>query len=164
MTNRERTAEARRRVAAATSRASERRERERAAPLLCEEAPGLLSLAVEVTESGQGPGVPDNTYTRRFALETAPALFLFACGEHLCEGGGHDISLQVMAALRVRRSRLRGETTCPGMVGDRACTRKIRFELTATFEEAADRDGGSPTASVREQPEAIGQPSADVVP
>ena len=99
MTNRERTAEARRRVAAATSRASERRERERAAPLLCEEAPGLLSLAVEVTESGQGPGVPDNTYTRRFALETAPALFLFACGEHLCEGGGHDISLQVMAGV-----------------------------------------------------------------
>lgn len=58
----------------------------------------------------------------------------------MCEGGGHDISLEVMEALRARHQQLRGETTCPGMVCTGACTRKVRFAITATFDEPPGDD------------------------
>lgn len=135
MMSRRGNAESQRRRAGATGRAAERRQREREASLLRDEVPALVGLSIEVKEGGQGLGMPDLTYIRRFALETAPALFLLACGEPLCEGGGHDISAGVMEALRAGRAVLRGETRCHGLVGAEACTRNVRFIMTATFED-----------------------------
>lgn len=136
MMSHKRTAESRRRDAGAASSAAERRRREGDAPLLCDEAPGLTSLSIEIKVSGQGPGMPDTRYIRRFALATAPALVLFACGEPRCEAGGHDISAEVMAALRAKQPELQGETVCQGTVGTEGCTRTVHYEVVATFDDA----------------------------
>ena len=129
-----RSAESWRRSQATNGRAAERRRRERDAPLLREEVPHLLSLFIEIKESGQGSGLPDATHIRRFVLATAPALFLFACGEPACEGGGHDISPEVTVALRSRQPELLGSSRCAGMVNEAACVREVHFVMKATFD------------------------------
>lgn len=114
----------------------ERRRREREAPLLRAQVPGLVGLSIEVRECGQGAGMPDIAYVRRFVLATAPALVLFACGEPLCEGGGYDLSPAMMPALGAHTCELRGVVSCAGTVGDEGCTRCLRYAMTATFEDA----------------------------
>jgi len=136
MMPRKRNTEEARRYEAMIGKGVERRRREREAPLLCAEAPGLVELSIELTECGQGAGFPDVTFIRRFVLATAPALFLVACGDPLCAGGGHDLSPPVMSALGSQQRELRGETKCRGTVGEVTCTRCVRFVMTAAFDDA----------------------------
>jgi hypothetical protein len=146
MIGRKRTVQSVRRDEAATSRAAERRRREQDAPLLIEEVPLLRGLSIEVKETGLGPGMLDAKHIRRFEMATAPALFLVPCGDRSCEGGGHDISVAVMEALRGHQALLEGAVACCGRVGEQGCSRSLHFAMVAAFDEPR---GKKPAASLR---------------
>ncbi len=148
MIGRKRGAQSARRDEAATRRALERRRREQDAPMLLEEVPLLQDLSIEVTETGLEPGMLEAKHIRRFALATAPAVFLLPCGDRSCEGGGHDISAVVMDALRTRTSLVEGVVACCGTVGEHGCTRTVHFAMAAVFDESKGRSrASSPRAS-----------------
>ena len=114
-------------------RIADRRQREQDAPRLLQETPELRSLFIELKEAGQGNGNPESFHIRRFHLETAPALFLVPCGDPKCDGGGHDITGEVLAGLRGRRTRIEGQDACAGGAGETLCTRTLYYAAVATF-------------------------------
>jgi hypothetical protein len=117
----------------AAKRSADRRQREKDAPRLMSQTPGLQSLCIELKESGQENGNPVSFHIRRFVLDTAPALFLVPCGDPKCGGGGHDITTEVLDGLRSHRTRIEGEDPCVGATGEIACTRKLHYAAVATF-------------------------------
>ncbi|MBI5531329.1 MAG: hypothetical protein HY898_01340 [Deltaproteobacteria bacterium] len=118
----------------AKKRSADRRQREAEAPRLLQETPGLQSLCIELTESGEGRFGPATSHIRRFEISTAPALFLVLCGDPHCDGGGHDITCEVMAGLRNHEARIEGQDSCGGGAGGVSCTRSIHYAAIATFE------------------------------
>ena len=115
-------------------RNAERRRREDEASRLLTEVPGLRTLHMEITESGQSEVTPVVHYIRRFGLTNAPAVFLVPCTDPLCDGGGHDLTSEVLAGLRSHYLRIEGKDTCQGLSRDLHCTRELRFAAIATFE------------------------------
>ncbi len=112
-------------------RFAERRSREDEAPRLHEEVPGLVSLHLNVEDHA---GVIGGTkYTRRVVVDRAPALFVVPCCDPRCEGDGHDLTRQVMSALRSHARSFRGEDECRGSVGQGECSRVLRFEAVAEY-------------------------------
>ncbi|MBI5531353.1 MAG: hypothetical protein HY898_01465 [Deltaproteobacteria bacterium] len=118
----------------AAKRVADRRQREQDAPRLLQETPGLQSLYIELKESGDANGNPVSSHIRRFQLSTAPALFLFPCGDPKCDGGGHDITDEVLAGLREHKTRIEGQDACVGAAGEVPCTRTLSYAVVATFE------------------------------
>jgi hypothetical protein len=112
----------------------ERRRLEDKASRLLVEAPGLKSLHIELAEDGQEAGMPAIHHVRRFVLPTAPALFLVPCGDPLCDGGGHNLTSEVLKGLRLGHTRIEGDDDCRGAVGSVHCARKLIFAAVATFD------------------------------
>jgi hypothetical protein len=121
------------RISEGAARTALRRQREDDAPRLLDEAQGLQSFFISLTESDQQSADPASRYIRRFVLATAPALFIFPCGDHKCRGGGHDITPMILAGLRGHQSRTEGENRCAGLKGEVSCTRVLHFEAVAAF-------------------------------
>lgn len=119
--------------AKAMKRTAERLERETDVKPLLSETPELRSLFIEIAESNRQDTMPSVPYIRRFVLDSALALFWVPCGDPRCEGGGHDITLDVLAGLRARRERVEGEDFCNGEVGGALCSRKVKFAAIATY-------------------------------
>jgi hypothetical protein len=116
----------------AEQRTLDRRHREDGAPRLRAETPRLQSLSIELKEFFSRESSPDSVHIRRIVLETAPALFLFACGDPKCSGD-HDLTDEVLAGLRHDRTRIEGELRCGGATGESACVRKVHYTAVATF-------------------------------
>lgn len=138
-----------RRLSPQAERFLERRKREDEAPRLHDEVPGLVSLQLDI-EDRDGV-IQGAKYTRRIVVNRAPALFLVPCGDPRCEGDGHDLTREVMTALRSQEMLFRGEDPCQGSVGPGACSHVVVFEGVATYRassgtasEPPDRPRGAP--------------------
>jgi hypothetical protein len=111
--------------------ATARRQREDDAPRLAALIPELKALAIRVDEKSI---ITAPKYVRRFVVDRAPAVFLIPCSDPNCSDGGHDISSEVMPALRSRKPRFNGSHTCTGWIGSNHCERTIWFEGEAEYE------------------------------
>ena len=116
-------------------RFAERRRREDEALKLCQLVPDLTSLEIEIEERSGAGGVK---HIRRFMVDHAPALFLVACGDPRCTEGEHDLTREVMRALRARQTSFRGSDECAGSIGPSSCLRVIHFEGTARYRPVPD--------------------------
>lgn len=117
----------------AALRAAERRQREDSAPRIRAVLPKLASLRLEIDERTAVSGVSASSHIRRIVVESAPAVFLIACGESACRDGGHDITEPVMRALRGGQTRFEGDDACRGSLGTGYCSRTLHYVGVATF-------------------------------
>jgi hypothetical protein len=125
--------------------ANERRRREDEAPRLRDEVRGLTELSIEIDEFREDAMIVAARHTRRIVIAHAPALFEFGCTDDRCRGGGHDLTLEVMRALRSRSVRFQGEHVCTGEVGSSECRRILRYVAHASYGSVPDPEaaGGS---------------------
>jgi hypothetical protein len=114
----------------AALRFAERRRREDEAPKLRVQVPALTSLEIEIEER---LGVGGTKHIRRFVIDRAPALFLVPCGDPRCSEGEHDLTMDVMRALRARQTSFRGSDDCTGAIGSSSCLRVVHFDGTARY-------------------------------
>lgn len=120
----------------AALRFAERRRREDEALKLGQQVPDLDSLEIEIEERS---GAGGTKHIRRFMVDHAPALFLVACGDPRCTEGEHDLTHEVMRALRARQTSFRGTDECAGSIGTSSCLRVIHFDGTARYRPVPDR-------------------------
>jgi hypothetical protein len=120
----------------AVMRSAERRRQEDEAPKLCEQVPGLTSLEIKIEERS---GAGGTKHIRRFMVDHAPALFLVPCGDPRCSEGGHDLTQEVMRALRASQTSFGGSDDCAGFIGPSSCLRVVHFDGTARYRPVADR-------------------------
>lgn len=113
----------------ARQRNVERRQREDAAPRLKSEFPRLSGLRLEI-ENG------DSKYAWPIVVAYAPALFNIVCSDGTCKDGGHDVTMDIMAALRKTSARMEGNDVCQGQVGSSPCGRTLRYVGVATYNKA----------------------------
>jgi hypothetical protein len=123
----------RRKSTEASLRAADRREREDAAERLAARVPTLASLEIALEERRSSGAIGESRHVRRFVVERAPALFDFPCSDTSCADGGHEVTREVLAALRSGARAFAGEHACGGSVGATACARVLRYALAATF-------------------------------
>lgn len=105
-----------------------RREREDGFARLRTEVPTLASLSFEVSGRHGKTTLSETRHVRRFVVEQAPALFEMRCTDAACERGGHDVTRQVLEALR--KGLLRFEVEDPCRAG---CGRVLQVVGTATY-------------------------------
>jgi len=117
----------------AALRFAERRRREDEAPKLHGQVPSLTSLEIRIEERA-GWGVGATKHIRRIMVDRAPALFLVPCGDPRCAEGEHDLTIDVMRALRSRQTSFQGSDDCAGAIGTAACPRVVHFDATAEYE------------------------------
>lgn len=115
---------------AAGQRSLERRQREDAMPRLNAAVPDLEALQIAVTEHSAAGATK---YVKHIIVERAPSLFMIVCGDERCQEGGHDITNEIMHALRTHRTHHEGEHECAGTTGSAPCTRRINYELSARY-------------------------------
>jgi hypothetical protein len=119
----------------AGERAAARRQRENDAPRLSTVVPGLESLRLEVRETRANIANPEASHIRRVVVAHAPALFVIPCHDSHCKEGGHDVTREVISALRSRTLRFEGEDACQGTVGSANCERILRYIGVATYRD-----------------------------
>jgi hypothetical protein len=120
----------RKKANAAAQRSAERRQREDDAQRLSYLIPSLTELRITVTEDSSAG---KTKHVKHIIVQRAPALFVIACGDPRCEEGGHDVTSEVMHALRGRQTKSDGESVCYGTIGSAACNRRMHYELTAAY-------------------------------
>lgn len=137
----------------AAQRFAERRQREDDAPRLAAVVPSLETLRLEVQESRSGISNPEASHIRHIVVAHAPALFVVPCHDAQCKDGGHDVTSEIMHALRSHLPRFEGEDACPGSVGTANCARVLRYVAVATYRAHAPLSpqpvGNSATRSSR---------------
>lgn len=116
----------------ALQRSAERRQREDGAPRLSAEVPNLASLALAITD-GEPGAIGGSDHTRRVVIAAAPALFEMRCGNRDCKEGGHDVTYELVRALRAGEKSIAGEDACHGNVGSSRCAYVLRYVATATY-------------------------------
>ena len=115
-------------------RTAERRQREDEAPRLAATIPALQKLRLEVLERSSSISRPEHTHVRHVVVANAPALFVLPCHDTQCKDGGHDLTQEILSALRRQNVRFEGEGGCPGTVGSAGCSRILRYVAVATFQ------------------------------
>jgi len=121
-----------RRNSEAAQRMQERRRRQDDAARLSTEIPNLESLKLELSEAGAGTS-GSVTHVRPIVVANAPALFELGCSNHYCKDGGHDITWEVMRALRSGSTRFEGHHRCNGSVGTNECSQVLTYVGIATY-------------------------------
>jgi hypothetical protein len=117
----------------AAARFTERRRREDEAPRLATEAPGLATFKLSVDERRASVTSAESKHVRLVVVDRAPALFEVPCGDPACEGGGYDLTTQIMRELRARKTEFVVEDECMGNVGNARCGRLVRATGLATY-------------------------------
>ena len=115
----------------AAQRSADRRQREDDAPRLKLQVPSLATLKIAVIEEQTGV---NSKHIKHVVVASAPALFVFPCGDDVCVDGGHDVTNEVMRVLRNKVKQATGDSKCEGMTGSAPCSRRITYELTATYD------------------------------
>jgi len=124
-----------RKMKPAAERSAARRQRENDAPRLNYEVPGLVSLRLAIEERSTGHVVSTPRYLRHIMVGNAPALFLVPCGDPRCDGG-HDVTHEIMGALRSGNETFKGEDGCHGLAGSSPCPRVVHYEASAQYQGA----------------------------
>lgn len=120
------------RMKRAAQRSADRREQEDAADRLHEVVPKLETLQLNI-EQGFGQTGLEPGYVRHIIVATAPALFLIPCGNKTCALGRHDITEEVLTALKEQKESFEGNRVCDGDAEGSACGRSLRYTATATY-------------------------------
>ncbi len=123
-----------RKTSVSAQRFAARRQQENEAPRLTSEVPQLRSLRLAIEERSIGFMVSTPRYLRHIMVGSAPALFLLPCGDPRCSEGGHDVTGEVMSALRSRRPTFKGQHECHGAVGTIPCPRVVHYEAQAEYQ------------------------------
>jgi hypothetical protein len=118
-------------------RARARRAKEDDAKRLKDEVPALASLSLEVDSVRADGMATEAGYTRRVVVDFAPALFVIPCTEKACEGGGYDLTLEMVAKLRANEATFQGEAKCAGTTPLGPCGRVLRWRATASYDAKA---------------------------
>ena len=84
-------------------------------------------------------GAGATKHIRRFVVDHAPAVFLVPCGDPRCSEGGHNLTQEVMRALRASQTSFAGSDDCAGFIGPSACLRVVHFDGTARYRPVADK-------------------------
>ena len=121
-----RTTEAQLRVAARWQQADE-------SSRLLTEIPDLQSLRIEIEQSEPGVSGAVFKHTQIIVVASAPALFLFPCGDSRCHEGGHDLTGEILGHLRRRDEKFGGQEACGGQVGYGNCGRVMKYSVTAAY-------------------------------
>lgn len=121
----------RRRATYAAQQAAARREREDLAARLKEEIPELKTLELELEEKSDS--ALEVTHKRYIVVDHAPALFELPCCDHDCREGGHDLTHEMLRALRRGDEEFEGTDHCPGAIGNSSCGRELHFVAHATY-------------------------------
>jgi hypothetical protein len=101
--------------------------------------PTLSGLRISVEE---GTALAQKRHVRHVVLNRAAARFFVACGDEACEGGGYDLSAEILAFLKVGTQVFGGTLSCPGVVGKASCAagrgascgRRLRYQVQAQFQ------------------------------
>lgn len=121
-----------RRRTEATKLAQERREREDQAPRLRDLCPDLSSLRLEIAEVREGEE-DGADHVRRIVVDHAPALFELPCIDRACQSGGHDLTDEVLRALKSKQEQFEGSHTCGGSLGENGCGRVLIYTAIASY-------------------------------
>ena len=121
-----------RRNTEAAQRMAARRQREEESPRLRAEIPRLQSLKLEIDEK-RGEVLAGAAHVRHIVVDHAPALFVLHCSDRDCKDGGHDVTREVMAALRRGETTFEGSHVCDGRVGPRECGAMLRYVGSAVY-------------------------------
>lgn len=121
-----------RRTSQKAERALERRVREDSAPRLREAVPALDSLAIRFYEMHGEKPLAEATHIRRIVVDHAPAHFEVACADRECEGV-HDLTSDLLAALRTAEAQFDGKHSCDGGSAKRNCGRVLHWVAVATY-------------------------------
>ncbi len=92
--------------------------------------PALTNLRLDIEERFGSGAVK---HTRRFVVDSARALFLVPCGDPRCVDGEHELTSQVMRALRAGETSFDGSDDCSGNIGSSGCLRVVRFHGVAEY-------------------------------
>jgi hypothetical protein len=111
---------------------AEQRRREDAAPRLHDVVPKLRGIRFHFQASRDAGRMIAMPYTRHITIASAPALFSFRCIEPSCNGR-HELTNEVLSALRNGERRVESESACQGYVGDVACDRTLVYVCEAEY-------------------------------
>lgn len=117
----------------AMMRAQERRRREDSAPRLKQQVSRLKELELEFEDYAGDGEVLASRHIRHVVVDRAPALFEVPCQEPKCRDGGHDLTDEIMRALRAAAPEFDGEDRCHGQLGTGECHRVLKFVGRATY-------------------------------
>jgi hypothetical protein len=122
-----------RRNSEAAERARQRQQREDEAARLHEEVPRLSDLKLEISFRRGDTDVTESSHIRRVVVGRAPALFFIPCSNRDCQGGGHEVTLEVMRSLRAGMERFEGTHTCGGTIATAPCSGIARWIGIASY-------------------------------
>jgi len=111
---------------------AEHRRREDAAPRLRDEVGRLLSLRLRFDDIRAQGRLVAESYARPIVVASAPAYFEIRCMEPRCDGR-HDLTYEVLRALRQAQVCFAGTSDCGGMVGDVPCDRVLAYACEASY-------------------------------
>jgi hypothetical protein len=116
-------------------RQAQRREREDSAPRLLKEVPDALGLDLRISECRLDNKTPEHSFIKRVVVEHAAAHFEIPCGNPECKDGGHDVTYDIIRAMRAKQESFEGENECMGTVGstNAPCGRTLRYVATARY-------------------------------
>jgi hypothetical protein len=117
-------------AAASAARREDRLLQEAGAARLRKEVPSLSTLRIAVTELGT---LAHQKHLKHVMVGSAPALFIFHCGDKLCDSSGHDVTSTILYSLRALRTEFTGQHACDGTVGCSPCRRSIEFRAFAVY-------------------------------
>jgi hypothetical protein len=118
---------------------SERWKREDAAPRLAEEVPQLRTLSLVLRDSRGLQGVAGTERTQHVVVGRAAALFEIACSDTHCVEGGHDLTHEILSALRRRVAHFEGTNDCGGSIGQGGgqCRCTLHYTVRAGYADDA---------------------------
>jgi hypothetical protein len=113
---------------------TDRWKREDDAARLKEELPQLEALRMNLEEFSGGHRVVGTSRIQHVVVAQASTRFEIPCGDSKCEDGGHDLTRDMLAALRAGREAFEGSSVCSGRVGERACERTLQYSFSAKYQ------------------------------
>lgn len=111
---------------------AEHRRREDAATRLRDEVANLRTLRIRFEERREAGQLNAISYSKPVVVASAPASFEIRCMEPRCDGR-HDLTREMVAALRRQLTSFSSESACNGFVGDLACDRLLVYSFEATY-------------------------------
>jgi hypothetical protein len=111
----------------------ERRQREDDAPRLLSVAPELSELRLKFHSVQAERPIAGTEYTKLVPVQHASAHFEIPCSDPRCKDGGHDITHDILYALRAHDTALEGEDACRGATGSAPCGRSLHYSMSARY-------------------------------
>lgn len=118
----------------ALTRSRSRKQKDDVARRLSEVLPELASLQLEISEIPAPTAEPRDivSYRKHIIVDRAPARFELPCHDHKCDGA-HNITQNVLGALRRKERCIEGSDPCGGQTKLGACPYEMQYVIMATY-------------------------------